>query len=402
MLRLLRMLILILIIIPVLAACTPTDNTEDTAAKEKCENLLIWSYYETEAQSTGLDQIIDAFNASQDKYSASWEYVPMSEFDKRIARAYTEQELPDIVIIDNPDMQKFIQMDMFEDISNYAKTLDLENSYYSSAVSTVRYNGKYYGVPFNSNNVCLIYRPDLLAKYNVEVPESWDEFDEAAHALTKDGNFGFLMSTIDSEQGAFQLMSWIMAASESETSVDASAISDTFTLLCKLTNDGCMSVDCMNYNQNDVARRFIKGDIAMMENGPWVLPLLNSYGIDYALAPMPYYKRNAVILGGENLGIVKGKNVDGAIEFIKFCMETGEVEKFCKYSALLPGRIAAAEELTAKMPELSVIKAQMDYSIARPCIKDYGSISSHLTSLFNSTITGDITPEKAAENILYK
>ncbi|MBQ8488773.1 MAG: extracellular solute-binding protein [Pseudobutyrivibrio sp.] len=380
-------------------ACGRSTSDVENTPDEK-EQLLIWSYYETEAQANGLDKLTASFNKSQDKYQVSWEYVPMTEFDKKISRAYTEQELPDVVIIDNPDMKKFIQLDMFEDISEYASTLNLDTDYYEASVDTIKYNDKYYGVPFNSNNVCLIYRSDLLKAAGVTPPKTWDELSETAKLLSKDGTYGFLMSAMDSEQGSFQLLSWVMAASDSDTQLTREAISESYDYLAGLIKDGCMPADCLNYSQTDIARRFIEGDIAMMENGPWVFPMLDEAGISYGLSPMPMNKRNAVILGGENLGIIKGKNVEGSIEFIKYCMEQGGTERFCSEANLLPSRIKSANKIIVDNPKLEIISQQMTYAIPRTGIEGYSRISKQLPKNFADVVTGELTPDEAAGKTL--
>ncbi|MBQ6462976.1 MAG: extracellular solute-binding protein [Pseudobutyrivibrio sp.] len=380
-------------------ACGRSTSDVENTPDEK-EQLLIWSYYETEAQANGLDKLTASFNESQDKYQVSWEYVPMTEFEKKISRAYTEQELPDVVIIDNPDMKKFIQLDMFEDISEYASTLNLDTDYYEASVDTIKYNDKYYGVPFNSNNVCLIYRSDLLKAAGVTPPKTWDELKETAKLLSKDGTYGFLMSAMDSEQGSFQLLSWVMAASDSDTQLTREAISESYDYLAGLIKDGCMPADCLNYSQTDIARRFIEGDIAMMENGPWVFPMLDEAGISYGLSPMPMDKRNAVILGGENLGIIKGKNVEGSIEFIKYCMEQGGTERFCSDANLLPSRIKSANKIIVDNPKLEIISQQMTYAIPRTGIEGYSRISKQLPKNFADVVTGELTPDEAAGKTL--
>lgn len=388
-----------ILILAMLVGCSNTSN-ENASTEDLKEHLLIWSYYETDAQADGLDELCESFNASQEKYEITWEYVPMTEFDKKISRAYTEQELPDIVIIDNPDMKKFIQLDMFEDITSYASTLNLETDYYSSSVNTIKYNNLYYGVPFNSNNVCLIYRKDLLQEANITPPKNWDELKNAAAKLTTDDTYGFLMSAMNSEQGAFQILSWVMAASNSDSQITTDALSSAYDYLANLIKEGYMPADCLNYSQTDIARRFINGDIAMMENGPWVFSMLDEAGIDYGLAPMPKNKRNAVILGGENLGIIKGKNVEGAIEFIKFCMENGGNESFCKKANLLPSRVESAKNIIVDNPKLEIIDKQMDYAIVRTGIEGYSGISKQLTINFRSVVTGDLSAKEAATKTL--
>ena len=71
-----------------------------------------------------------------------------------------------------------------------------------------------------------------------------------------------------------------------------------------------MSENCINLTQTDVARKFVQGETAMMQNGPWVFPMLDESGIDYELTSIPGVNLNAAVLGGEDIAIMKGKNVE--------------------------------------------------------------------------------------------
>ena len=79
-------LVVFLILIFIITGCGKTESKEDKAQEEK-EKLVIWSYYETKAQQNGLDWLVKEFNQSQDKYEASWEYVPMTDFTKKLTMA---------------------------------------------------------------------------------------------------------------------------------------------------------------------------------------------------------------------------------------------------------------------------------------------------------------------------
>ena len=389
---------LLVLCILVCTGCSAKKAGPDAEAKaENREELLLWSYYETDAQIRGLDELVADFNNSQDRYRMSWGYVTMSAFDRRISRAYTEKALPDLVLIDNPAMLRFIQLGLFEDITEYAKNLNLETDYYPASTGTVRRNGHYFGVPFNSNNVCLFYNREIMENAGIEIPEDWDSFKEAAGKAVAAGYDGFLMSCIDSEQGAFQILSWIMAAS---MRLDRKGISEAFAFLQELVTSGALSAECLNYSQTDIARKFAEGKIAMMENGPWVFSILDEAGIDYGMAPLPKGNHSAVILGGENLGIMRGKNVEGSVEFIRYCMEDGGIEKFCETAQMLPSRIETAEKSLEKNPKLEVTARQMEYAVARTDIEGWNSYSGRITEYFAQVLEGTLTPEEAANRIL--
>jgi multiple sugar transport system substrate-binding protein len=59
------------------------------------------------------------------------------------------------------------------------------NDILNSAVQLNTLNGKVYGIPFRYGVYMLYYRQDLFDKYNVSVPETWEEFNAAAKQITE-------------------------------------------------------------------------------------------------------------------------------------------------------------------------------------------------------------------------
>ena len=60
----------------------------------------------------------------------------MTEFSKKLTMAYTEQALPDLVLIDNPDMPVCIKMGLFEDITEFLEGLQVQENYYPDLLQT--------------------------------------------------------------------------------------------------------------------------------------------------------------------------------------------------------------------------------------------------------------------------
>lgn len=55
------------------------ENTQEKTRQQ----LVLWSYYETEAQQKALDELTEGFYVYSEEYEIRWEYVPMTEFSKR-------------------------------------------------------------------------------------------------------------------------------------------------------------------------------------------------------------------------------------------------------------------------------------------------------------------------------
>ena len=189
--------LLMMLLVSVSGCGVTSKEKQEEIAAEKKEKLVIWAYYETQAQRSGLDELVKNFNQSQNQYEAEWEYVPMTGFVKGLSSAYTENKLPDMAILDNPDTPSLIRLGMFEDITEQVENWNLEEEYYPSILGTVKYEDRYYGLPLNCNSTALFYNKEILKEAGVTPPSDWEELHEAANKLTAGKRNGFLMCSMD-------------------------------------------------------------------------------------------------------------------------------------------------------------------------------------------------------------
>ena len=62
-----------------------------------------------------------------------------------------------------------------------------KDKFIPSTIKALTINGKLYGVPYNTNVRVLLYRKDILQKYNLQPPKTWEEMlDDAAMISTKE------------------------------------------------------------------------------------------------------------------------------------------------------------------------------------------------------------------------
>lgn len=139
--------------------------------------------------------------------------------------------------------------------------------------------------------------------------------------MTTQDRYGFTMSAILEEQSSFQLVPWLLSTGEDMESLGGEGTVKALSMLAHMVEKGYMPRDCINWSQVDVARQFAAGKCAMMENGPWALPLVEEAGIDYGVVKLPVDERSIVVTGGENFGVIKGKNVDGALALLAYYYE---------------------------------------------------------------------------------
>lgn len=386
-------------------ACASTlfAATAVTASAADKQEVVIWDYFETDAQKEMMQSLIDGFNASQDEYEASHVYVPFADYEKQLTLGIASGELPDMVILDGCSMASFIQLGLFGDISDADINWD---EYMEGPMESTMLDGKHYGIPFATNCTALYYNKDLFDVAGIDYPDentTWDEFHEMAKALTKDGVSGFGNAATNTDEGTFQCLQWIYTAGGSYTDIEDGV--DAYKLMQEMIEDGSWTKECVNWTQSDVNNNFMAGNLAMQQNGPWQIPGIeaNAPDLNYGVTVLP--KKDAdseqatSILGGENMGVVNKDDTSGAEAFLKYYDQTDVmVDAMKQYGSYPPKTEAAKDSYWTDDPIQKAFLTQIDTSIPRGPSAAWPSYSSAIQTGFQEVMTSAKTPEQAAKD----
>ena len=363
-------------------------------AEEASGNVTIWYYWETEGHQKALNHIIEEFNGSQDGITVEAKYVPFADFKKQLSIGASADELPDLVILDNPDHAAYAAMGIFADITD---KFDVSN-YYEGPVNSCTLDGKLYGVPFGSNDLVLFYNEDMLKEAGCEVPTTWDELLEAAKATTTDTVSGFAHCALQNEEGTFNFLPWVWSTGATSYEINSEGGIKALTFEKELVDSGAMTKEAINWTQGDTMHQFIAGNLAMMINGTWQIPTMREEvpDMNWNVAPIPQDKEQASGLGGENYAVIAGGNEDAAVKFLEFAT----TPETCLYMMNAMGYISADSTIAENQFEgdavYQVFVDEMQYAHARGPLPEWPSISDAISLAFNKVITGESSPEDAA------
>ena len=386
-------------------ACASTlfVATAVTASAADKKEVVIWDYFETDAQKEMMQSLIGGFNASQDEYEASHVYVPFADYEKQLTLGIASGELPDLVILDGCSMASFIQLGLFGDISDVDINWD---EYMEGPMESTMLDGKHYGIPFATNCTALFYNKDMFDAAGIDYPDentTWDEFHEMAEGLTKDGVAGFGNAATNTDEGTFQCLQWIYTAGGSYTDIEDGV--DAYKLMQEMIEDGSWTKECVNWTQSDVNNNFMAGNLAMQQNGPWQIPGIeaNAPDLNYGVTVLP--KKDAdseqatSILGGENMGVVNKDDTSGAQAFLKYYDQTDVmVDAMKQYGSYPPKTEAASDTYWTDDPIQKAFLTQIDTSIPRGPSAAWPSYSSAIQTGFQEVMTSAKTPEQAAKD----
>lgn len=376
------------------AAPAGTETAAETEGSQAAGDVTIWYYWETEGHQKALNHIIEEFNGSQSDVKVEAKYVPFADFKKQLSIGASADELPDLVILDNPDHASYAAMGIFADLTG---RFDV-STYYEGPVNSCTLDGKLYGVPFGSNCLLLFYNEDMLNAAGCEVPTTWNELLETAKACTTDTISGFTHCSLQNEEGTFNFLPWVWSTGATSYEINSEGGIKALTMVKDLVDSGAMTKEAINWTQGDTMNQFISGNLAMMINGTWQVPTMREEVPDlkWNVAPIPMDQQQASGLGGENYAVIAGGNEEGAIKFLEYAT----TEETCLYMMNTMGYISSnsviAENQFKGDPVYEAFVEEMNYANARGPLPEWPDISDAISLAFNEVMTGANTPEDAA------
>lgn len=327
--------------------------------------------------------------------------VNFNDFVQLLVQGAAAGELPDIVLIDNPDFHRFAALGVLADLTDHITSWGEAELYYPGHWSSTVYQGVNYGVPCFSNCLAWWTNTEMKEAAGVEVPTTWDELRETAAALTTREHYGAAVSGRHTEEGAFQFLTFLWSAGSDLATVNDEGGQRALQLWVDLVNEGSMSQGILGMGQWAVKDEFGNRRAAMMLNGPWNIPDMRaSYpDVQWEVSAIPIDQNPTSILGGENYGVTgDSQNVDAAWEYIRWTQQPDNYTRFIQELAMFPSRSDVAEDpYWAEDPVLSVFLEQISIARARAYGANYGEMSNALQDAMQSALTGQSTVQEALD-----
>lgn len=257
----------------------------------------------------------------------------------------------DVVTVDSPLTANYTVKGYLEPLDAWISEADKAN-WTEAAVSSGTYGGKLYSVPLNSSSVMLFYNKDLFdAKQIPHLSEdpadrlTWDELVALAQQLTEGDQFGF---SFDQVGRAYQILALVNGKG-------AQALSEDGLTSTGYTNSDAAVAALQTYydffNTWKISPRlkraetldyFLTGKVAIFLSNTAILPRLEEAGLNYGIAPHPYYADGTKVTptGSLDLGISKySTKKDAAAKLVQFLTYGDGAQILFDESGQLPANV---------------------------------------------------------------
>jgi multiple sugar transport system substrate-binding protein len=380
-----------------LAAC---GGGGGAGSSGQVSTIRVLDYYNNEPDRTVYAQTLDACG-QQAGVTIEREVVPGASLIAKVLQQASSRTLPDVLMIDNPDLQQIAASGALAPISDFGLTTD---GYAEGIVSASTYDGKVYGLQPVTNTIGLFYNEDLLAQAGVTPPTTWEELKAAGAKLTSGNRYGLAFSAAATYEGTWQFLPFMWSNGGDETNIASPEVAQALQLWVDLVNSGSASRSVVNWTQADVKDQFMAGNAAMMINGPWQFPVLDKAPeLKYGVVPIPVPQPGATEvapLGGETWTIPqtgdRGRQAKAAEIVACLNSDANQIALATKRSTV-PTKTALLDQFVADVPKMSAFTEQVKTARARTgkLGAQWPAAATKIYTAVQAAITGGATPEAA-------
>jgi multiple sugar transport system substrate-binding protein len=372
------------------------------AAAAPVTSINEMDYYTTPPGSDFYPKILDECGKALG-VTVNRDAVPGSSLIAKILQQGASHTLPDLLMIDNPDVQQIASTGALTPMSDYGLSAE---GYLPQVIAASTYQGKLYGLQPATNTITLFYNADMLKQAGVTPPTTWDELRAAAKKLTQGNRYGLAFAAAADYEGTWQFLPFMWSNGGDEKNIATPQTAAALQFWVDLVNDGSTSRSVLNWSQADVADQFQQGNAAMMINGPWQFAVLNKdKSLHYAVAPIPTPKagdKPVAPLGGEVWTVPNTGNKDSeaiAGKMVACLNSDANQVKIAVEGQTVPTKTAASIQDTflKQAPDMKVFDEMVQTARARTgeLGTAWPKASTEIYTSFQLALTGSASPMDA-------
>lgn len=180
--KLFKALIVVLVAF-MLAACAGNGGSGNDKPAEKTQ-VTFWHTL-TDHDEEMVQEIVEKFNASQDQYEVVQLTQPLEGFEAKVYEAVTNGTGPSLVWLYPGTATEYVDEGFSLDFGQYLSDADYKDRVSDGvyAASTDYSDGKLHALVCTLTGSIMFYNKELLEKYNLEIPQTWDDLYNACKTV---------------------------------------------------------------------------------------------------------------------------------------------------------------------------------------------------------------------------
>ncbi|MBL4954639.1 sugar ABC transporter substrate-binding protein [Neobacillus sp. OS1-32] len=389
-----------------LAGCSSSDKSSGESKDGKVE--ITYGFWDKK-QVPAINEIIKKFNEKYPNIKVKTEITPYGQYFQKLETAATGGALPDVLWMNGAHVQQYAEGKVIIPLNDLVKKDDYSlDNYPKSLVDLYTVNDQVYGIPKDYDTIGLWYNKKIFDDAGVAYPdESWDwnKLKEVAKKLTnKDKGIWGFASTLMNQEGYYNFI-WqnggeIVSADGKTAGFDKPETIEALKFDVSFIKEG-LSPTQAQMTETAASELFSSGKIAMMFDGPWMVPEYKK-NPDINVAVLPKGKQRAVSIHGlANVIAANTKHKDAAWKFVQFLGSKDAAEIFAKTGTVIPAYNGTQDAWLKSVPNmnLKVFIDSAEYSVPLPSVKATGEIWQYEVDVLKKAWSLEVSVEDAAKEL---
>jgi multiple sugar transport system substrate-binding protein len=412
-------ILLALILLVILAGCTPTDRDLNGVT-----HLTLWQGINPPPNRAVFQKLVTKFNQQHPDIQVESLYVGQADQQlPKILAAVVGDAAPDLLWFGPMLTGQLVELNAIEPLDKLWINSPVSKEIDPVLRESMEYEQHLWSVPFGTNNIGIFYRPSLFKAAGIQkIPTTWTELRATAKQLTRDTNgdgkvdkYGMLLPLGKGEWTVFMWLPFMWSAG-GELQSTVQAINSTPKIQTTIDTPGSISaLDLWHHLIEDGSAilsspergyeldNFIAGKVAMQLTGPWTLgQLAATKELDYDVMPIPMDNRSATSVGGEHIFMMKSnpQHQRAAWKFMEYLLSQEVQTEWAVGTGYLPVNMQSRQDskyqnYLKKSPMTKIFLDQAKYARARPIAPGYSQISENLGRAIESVLLGKSSAQVA-------
>lgn len=370
--------------------------------------ITYWHTHGDSEEEVLVDTIIPEFEKQYPNIHVDAVRMPYDGLMQQIITSLSSGTGPDLMRMDIiwvPELAEMGALAAVDDLEGFA---DLKDNLYEGPLSTNYYNGKYYGLPLNTNCLSGVYSKTMMEELNIDsIPTTYDEVVALKDKLGPDqyliaceGANSWAMAPLFHSLGGVYTNEDYTKASGYINSEDSVKALET---IVEWYDEGIIG-PCFTGGKPDAANGLYDGNYLFSYQGPWFFTNDDEENLaKVEVGLLPAGKAGSLTVnGGEDLVMFESSDKkEASWVFAMFLMsEFSQTAQAVGGGHLIPTvKTIAESEAVQAVPNMSTYIEQLEGTVSRTPSPAWEKISDKLSVAFQSAVLHEDTAQSALDKI---
>ncbi|NKL01804.1 extracellular solute-binding protein [Rhizobium leguminosarum bv. viciae] len=379
-------------------------------APAKAETLRI--YWNAGHAYRAYADVIKQFETDHPGWTVEWGRFQWPDLRTKLVADLSVGNAPDLVAEPGGWVPEFALQGKITALNDFVakdgKAMGYPDDWQDFSVARNTIDGKYYGVQLHLTCATLVYNVDLLKAAGFEKPPAnWEEFRNAAIAVTKSGRFGFAPNQV-----ATYFTPWIYQnggkfydKAANKVTFDSPESAQALQFVADLIHkDKAATLPVAGADYEGPQKLFTAGRAAMILTGPWDVGPIKTGNpkLHWDVAPSLTEKDQATMSGGVSVFIPKdAKHPAEAWDLLKRLVSLdAELAASIPNGMTMPRKSWAADPKVKSDPVLGKFSQCLPYAVDSSAELSLTGKNATVQDLFKAAVQDILYNNKPAQAVL--